>query len=73
MCTLAGHTDMVLCVAFSADGKRVVSGSFDNLVKIWDAATGAQVSSFVGVRCGEATGVLCGFRSFPASFALNVV
>ena len=55
--TLAGHSGLVFAVAFSADGKRIVSGSADKLVKIWDAATGAQVSSFVGVRWGEATWV----------------
>jgi WD40 repeat protein len=44
------HSDcLVPCVTFSADGKRVVTGS-DCLVKIWDARTGAEVSSFVGVR-----------------------
>ena len=30
-------------VAFSPDGKHVVSGSSDLRVKIWDAATGAEV------------------------------
>ena len=43
MCTLAGHEDEVRSVAFSPDGKRVVSGSSDKLVKIWDAETGAEV------------------------------
>jgi len=37
-------------VAFSLDGQRVASGIGAN-VKIWDARTGAEVSSFVGVRC----------------------
>ena len=55
--TLLGHSDSVYTVAISADGKRIVSGSTDKLVKIWDAATGVQVSSFVGVRWGEAIGV----------------
>ena len=45
MRTLTGHTDSVVSVAFSHDGKRVVSGSNDNLVKIWDTETGAEVSS----------------------------
>jgi len=35
----------VKCVAFSLDSKRVVSASFDKLVKIWNAETGAEVSS----------------------------
>lgn len=45
VCTLRGHTCKVMSVAFSADGKRIVSGSWDKLVKIWDAATRAEVSS----------------------------
>ena len=43
MRTLAGHSGSVLTVAFSPDNKRVVSGSDDKLVKIWDANTGAEV------------------------------
>ena len=50
MFTLTGHSDFVRVVAFSPNGKCVASGSVDSLVKIWDTATGAQVSSFVGVR-----------------------
>ena len=42
--TLRGHEDAVNAVAFSPDGKRVVSGSRDNIVKIWDTATEAVVS-----------------------------
>ena len=45
--TLRGHEDAVNAVAFSPDGKRVVSGSRDNIVKIWDAATEAVVSSIL--------------------------
>ena len=47
---LRGHSDDVRSVAFSRDGKWVVSGSDDHLVKIWDVATGAEVRSFEGVR-----------------------
>ena len=49
MHTLVGHSNLVLSVAFSPNGNRVASGSCDKLVKIWDTATGAAVSSFVGV------------------------
>ena len=48
--SLTGHTSSVCVVAFSPDGNRVVSGSADTLVKIWDTRTGAEVRSFVGVR-----------------------
>ena len=50
--TLTGHSDRVYSVDFSPDGNRVVSGSDDTFVKIWDVATGALVSSFVGLRGG---------------------
>jgi len=49
-CPVVGHTAGVTSVAFSRDGDRVVSGSDDTFVKIWDVATGALVSSFVGLR-----------------------
>jgi WD40 repeat protein len=45
--TLAGHSGGVRSVAISADGKRVVSGSDDKTVKIWDADTVAEVRGVV--------------------------
>jgi len=48
--TLSGHSKRVVDVAFSPDGDRVATGSEDNHVKIWDTATGARVSSLVGLR-----------------------
>ena len=42
-CTLRGHLGWVLSVAYSPDGKHLVSGSRDNTVKIWDAQSGEEV------------------------------
>ena len=44
-CPVVGHSAAVYSVDFSPDGKRFVSGSHDNLVKIWDTETGGEVSS----------------------------
>jgi WD40 repeat protein len=38
----------VKSVAFSADGTRIVSGSHDNTMRVWDANTGASLSELTG-------------------------
>ena len=40
--TLEGHKDWVSSIAFSPDGKQLVSGSFDRSVKVWMTATGVR-------------------------------
>jgi WD40 repeat protein len=46
--TLCGHTDAVWGVAVSPDGKRIVSGSEDQTVRVWDATTGAELMTLRG-------------------------
>jgi hypothetical protein len=52
---LKGHTSYVMSVAFSNDGMLIVSGSFDQSVRVWDALTGAQLTDSV-CKSGLVTG-----------------
>jgi WD40 repeat protein/predicted Ser/Thr protein kinase len=45
--TLEGHTNAVTSVDFSADGRLVLSGSYDGTARVWDVRTGQGIS---GVR-----------------------
>ena len=42
--TLEGHAKLVLAVAFSPDGKQLLSGSLDNSAKIWDLPASGPAS-----------------------------
>jgi WD40 repeat protein len=40
---LQGHDGGVLSVAFSPDGSKIVSGSDDKTIRVWDASTGIKM------------------------------
>ena len=48
LATLVGHAGSVTSVAFSPDGQRLASGSYDQTVKIWDSATGKELFTLKG-------------------------
>jgi WD40 repeat protein len=41
---LEGHTNQISSVALSPDGSRLVSGSFDRSVRLWEVETGRQLA-----------------------------
>jgi WD40 repeat protein len=53
--TLTGHAGGVNCVSLSPDSRRIVTGSDDSTVKVWDAQSGRQTLTLTGhtgaVRC----------------------
>ena len=68
----AGGT--VNSVGFSPDGKRVVSGSNDGLVTLWNTATGAQVTSNL-TTLSDTMYLLISFRKStpPQNRQLNIL
>lgn len=60
MRTLAGHSDRVSGVAFTADGRSVVSASADKSVVLWDLHQGSRLAAFTFDApvycCGTAAG-----------------
>ncbi len=45
---LEGHTHMVVTVGWSPDGSKVVSGGYDQTIRLWDALTGQSLGVFTG-------------------------
>jgi hypothetical protein len=43
-----GHTQSVTSAAYSPDGRRIVSASYDNTMKVWDAENGTELRSLSG-------------------------
>jgi len=40
---LKGHTELVECILFSPDEKRIISGSQDRTIRVWNAASGVEL------------------------------
>ncbi len=50
--TLSGHSAPVVCLAFSPDGRRLATGSYDRTVKLWDMKTGTEMFTLIGHTAG---------------------
>jgi WD40 repeat protein len=50
--TLLGHGGWVASIAMSPDGNRIISGSGDKTIKVWDAETGDELMTLRGHKEG---------------------
>ncbi len=46
--TLPGHKDQVVWMRFSPDQKMIATGSWDDTVRLWEAATGKELAVLTG-------------------------
>src|SRR5690348_5400442 len=59
------HDHTVSALAFSADGKRLVSASWDKTARVWEVASGRELARFAGHKDGASAvaispdGTLC--------------
>jgi WD40 repeat protein/serine/threonine protein kinase/DNA-binding SARP family transcriptional activator len=49
---LIGHEDAVVSLAYSSDGRSLLSGSIDTSVRLWDITSGRMVRRFDGHKSG---------------------
>ena len=63
---MEGHTSYVNSVAFSQDGKHIVSGSDDKTIRVWDSETGDVVlGPLEGHQFGQLCCILAGWQTHP--------
>jgi WD40 repeat protein len=47
--TMSGHRDIVNALSFALDGRSLISGSYDNTVKVWNLAI--DLNDFIHLSC----------------------
>jgi hypothetical protein len=52
-----GHHGRATCCAWSPDGRRLLSGSYDNTLRVWDAESGRMLLTCVLTGPGEEAAV----------------
>lgn len=61
----AGNSEVVVSAAFSADGRRVITGSISSAIRLLDAETGKEIQHFAGQYSGEFIGTVSAVAISP--------
>ena len=67
--TLIGHTDWIMGLVFSPDGKQLASTSLDGTVRIWSLSPGEEIIAVSGPGAGYGTRVV--YNPNGQEFATN--
>jgi WD40 repeat protein/serine/threonine protein kinase len=65
--TLKGHTSGISCMAICRDGSRIVSGSSDSTLKVWNCQTGLETFTFKDHANGVTCAAFCPDKDWVAS------
>jgi len=68
---LKGHKGQVWGVALTADGKRAVTGGWDKSLRLWNAVSGEQISSYPCEDMVRALALAPGERQFVSAHFAN--
>jgi WD40 repeat protein len=55
--TFSGHEDRLISAAFSGDGSRIVTASWDKTARVWDASTAKELTVLRGHESGVMSAV----------------
>ena len=55
---LKGHTSLVLSVAYSPNGRHIISGSLDHTIQIWDAEADTAAGKPLGEHAYSAQSII---------------
>ncbi len=50
---MVGHSDAVLCAAFSPSGSHVITGGFDGTARLWNSQSGRELCKLINFRDGS--------------------
>ena len=65
--TLKGHFKPVICHSFSKNGQYLISGSTDQMVKLWKITSRTEIKSLINIHKGRIKSIV--FNPISNSFA----